>query len=182
MGINPAGSSIQGHSVDGVLPDDQRRAGSFTWPPPKENYVHEALQGAVTCAVILHNAGYDVFDWCDQALLRAVTWSRDVCNFPFQGDDTWMAPLVDAAYGTSFWNGRATDFGSPGVFTGQGPDGLTRGGMASGATWEMMITCGLNAFLFGDHFRLTLTGTHVNRSNTAMRDDFILSLQAAALI
>jgi hypothetical protein len=54
--------------------------------------------------------------------------------------------------------------------------------MASGATWEMMITGGLNAFLFGDHFRLTLTGSHINRSNTAVRDDFILSLQAAAVI
>jgi hypothetical protein len=47
VGINPRGAMIQGHSVDGVLPDDQRRAGGFTWPPPKENYVWEAMQGVL---------------------------------------------------------------------------------------------------------------------------------------
>ena len=39
VGINPKGSTKEGHDIDGVLPDDQRRAGGFTWPPPKENYV-----------------------------------------------------------------------------------------------------------------------------------------------
>ena len=43
---------------DGVLPDDQRRSGGFVWPPTKENYVWEALQGAIAQAVILHRAGF----------------------------------------------------------------------------------------------------------------------------
>src|SRR5262245_13978957 len=34
VGINPAGCVKNGHSIDGVLPDDQRRAGGFKWPPP----------------------------------------------------------------------------------------------------------------------------------------------------
>src|SRR5262245_28417084 len=42
VGINPRGATRDGHSIDGVLPDDQRRAGGFTWPPQKENYVYEA--------------------------------------------------------------------------------------------------------------------------------------------
>ncbi|MCI0394086.1 MAG: hypothetical protein L0322_04010, partial [Chloroflexi bacterium] len=39
VGINPAGCTRNGYSIDGVLPDDQRRSGGFTWPPPQENYV-----------------------------------------------------------------------------------------------------------------------------------------------
>ena len=47
VGVNRAGSTLGGRSVDGVLPDDQRRSGGFIWPPPRENYVWGALQGAV---------------------------------------------------------------------------------------------------------------------------------------
>jgi hypothetical protein len=89
-----------------VLPDDQRRGGSFQWPPPKENYVYEALQGAIMPAVILHLRGYDTFNWEDQTLLRAYRWLYDVADFPAEGDDTWQLPLIDCYYGTSFWNGR----------------------------------------------------------------------------
>ncbi len=39
-GINPAGATIEGFPVGGVLPDDQRRGGPFRLPPPKENYVY----------------------------------------------------------------------------------------------------------------------------------------------
>jgi len=78
-----------GHeSIDGVLPDDQRRAGGFTWPPQKENYVWEGLQGAVVQAEVLHRAGYDTWNWSDKALLRAVTWETIIAKFPAQSDDT----------------------------------------------------------------------------------------------
>ena len=43
VGLNPAGCTKHGRSIDRVLPDDQRRAGGFRWPPPKENYVYGAL-------------------------------------------------------------------------------------------------------------------------------------------
>jgi hypothetical protein len=43
VGINPKGATKNGQSIDGVLPDDQRRAGGFGWPPQKENYVWEGL-------------------------------------------------------------------------------------------------------------------------------------------
>jgi len=65
-----------GHRIDGVLPDDQRRGGSFGWPAPRENYVWEALQGALAQAVILHRAGYDVWNWEDRALLRPRSVAR----------------------------------------------------------------------------------------------------------
>jgi hypothetical protein len=104
-GVNPVGATRDGHSIDGVLPDDQRRAGIFEWPPPKENYVYGALQGALVQAVILSRAGYDTWEWEDRALLRAFRWLNEVANFPADGDDTCLLPLVDRVYGTNFWNG-----------------------------------------------------------------------------
>lgn len=99
VGVNPAGCRKQGHSLDGALPDDQRRARTgFTWPPPKENYAWEALQGALVQAVILHRAGFDVFAWQDRALLRAARWLHDEAHFPARGDDTWVPHLVNHFY------------------------------------------------------------------------------------
>jgi hypothetical protein len=102
VGINPAGCTRDGRSIDGVLPDDQRRGGAFTWPPPKENYVWEALQGAVAQAQLLHRAGYPAWQWQDQALRRAVTWLHTQANFPAEDDDRWQPWLVNNAYGTGF--------------------------------------------------------------------------------
>jgi hypothetical protein len=102
VGINPRGATKNGQSIDGVLPDDQRRAGPFSWPPPKENYVWEALQGALVQAVILNRAGYDTWSWEDQALHRAVKWLHQECNYPAAGDDTWQPHLINYFYGTKF--------------------------------------------------------------------------------
>ena len=102
VGINPAGCTKNGNSIDGVLPDDQRRGGSFSWPPPHENYVYEALQGALMQAVILKRKGYDVFNWENKALLRAFQWLHNVANFPPEGDDRWESHLINYFYGTNF--------------------------------------------------------------------------------
>jgi hypothetical protein len=108
VGINPSGAMRDGQSIDGVLPDDQRRAGGFAWPPPKENYVYGALQGALAQAVILHRAGYDVWSWQDQALLRAFRWLHERAAYPPEGDDEWQSPLIDFFYGTHYWDGTPT--------------------------------------------------------------------------
>ncbi len=100
VGINLPGTTIQGHPVDGVLPNEQRRGGPFEWPPPKVNYVYEALQGALAQAVILDRQGYDVWNWQDRALWRAYRWLYTVDQFPAHGDDTWQPWLVNRAYGT----------------------------------------------------------------------------------
>lgn len=102
VGINPKGSTREGHSIDGVLPDDQRRAGGFEWPPPKENYVYEGLQGALAQAVILDRLGYDVWNWQDKALLRAFTWLHEQADFPARGDDTWQPYIINYYYGANF--------------------------------------------------------------------------------
>jgi hypothetical protein len=102
VGINPKGCVVDGRSLDGVLPDDQRRSGNRRWPPPHENYVYEGLQGALAQAVILHRAGFDAFDWGDQALLRAVRWLYDTAHYQPVGDDTWIPYVVNYYYGTDF--------------------------------------------------------------------------------
>jgi hypothetical protein len=118
VGINPSGCTKEGHFLDGALPDDQRRGGRFRWPPPKENYVYEALQGAIVQAVLLRRAGFDAFNWEDQALLRAYRWLHVQARFPPVGDDTWQLPIVDCVYGTRFWNGSPTRPGKNMGWTG----------------------------------------------------------------
>lgn len=102
VGVNPAGATIDGYSVDGVLPDDQRRSGRFEWPPDRENYVWEALQGAVAQAQVLYRQGYPVWSWQDRAILRAVQWLHQSAGYPADGDDTWLPWLVNTVYRTSF--------------------------------------------------------------------------------
>ena len=102
VGINPSGSMKDGHSIDGVLPDDQRRGGKYSWPPMKENYTWEALQGALVQAQLLSRAGYDTWNWSDKALLRAIKWQYDVNDFPAKGDDCWEIYIINRAYGTNF--------------------------------------------------------------------------------
>lgn len=98
VGINPTGCTKGGYSIDGVLPDDQRRSGGFTWPPPRENYVYESLQGAIVQAAILDRAGYPAFGWSDRALLRAFKWLQDQANYPAAGDDEWQMHVVNHYY------------------------------------------------------------------------------------
>jgi len=107
VGINPKGATKNGRNIDGVLPDDQRRAGGFSWPAPKENYVWEGLQGAVVQAELLAHAGYDAWNWSDRAMWRAVNWEYNVNGFPATGDDTFEIYIVNHAYGSSFSVGAA---------------------------------------------------------------------------
>lgn len=107
LGVNPKGATKRDDSgtlrnIDGVMPDDQRRCGSFQWPPCVTNYAWEGLQGAIGMAWLAHRQGHDAVSWSDQALLRAVTWLITQAEFPAVGDDVWQMHLVNYMYGTSF--------------------------------------------------------------------------------
>ena len=104
VGINPPGTSLGGHSVDGTLPDEQRRTGGFSWPPPCGSYPHEAVDGALLTAEILSRAGYPAYSWGSNALLRAEQWLWNT-GCPPSGDNVWNLPMLDARYGSNFWNG-----------------------------------------------------------------------------
>jgi hypothetical protein len=98
--INPMGATLLGRSVDGVLPDDQRRAGVFQWPPPVSNYPYGALQGAVAQAVIAARQGHPSFELEDAALLRALRWLEDEMGAPLQGDDAWVGHVMNHFLGS----------------------------------------------------------------------------------
>ncbi|MEQ1761488.1 MAG: hypothetical protein ABL986_24540, partial [Vicinamibacterales bacterium] len=102
VGINPVGCLKLGQSIDGVLADDQQRSGLFVWPPPQENYVYEALQGALAQAILLDRAGYPAFEWESRALLRAFQWLHTQANFPTDAEDIWEAHVINHYYGTDF--------------------------------------------------------------------------------
>lgn len=111
VGIAPKGSTINGHNVDGVMPDDQRRCGSFSWPACTTHYTWEGLQGLIVQAWIVHRQGLDVFEWSDRALLRAVQWLYGPGGNHASGDDRYQLPLIDAAYNTNYWDGQPAGHG-----------------------------------------------------------------------
>jgi hypothetical protein len=102
VGINPRGATKEGHSIDGVMPEEMRRCGSFQWPPCETGYNWEALQGAVGLAWLLHQQGYAAFAWGDSALLRSVQWLHTHAGTPADGDDTWIPHIINRVYGSSF--------------------------------------------------------------------------------
>ena len=117
VGVNPVGATIAGHNVDGVLPDDQRRGGGFSWPPFCEDYVWEALQGASLQAELLTQGGYPAWTQRSGALRRALTWLYTQANCPAAGDDTWIPWLVNRGTGSSFPVTSSTSVGKNMGFT-----------------------------------------------------------------
>ena len=103
VGVNPAGATKAGHSIDGALPDDMRRGCSFRWLPCYTNYPWGAMEGALMQAQLLSRAGYDVWEWEDKALLRAASFLyRLGSTWWAKGDDQPQPWLLNRAYGSSF--------------------------------------------------------------------------------
>ncbi|MEZ4511562.1 MAG: alginate lyase family protein [Chloroflexota bacterium] len=101
VAINPVGTEIDGHSVDGAQPEEMRRGGKFKWPPKETGYPWEALQGSLVQAEILSRAGYDTWEWEEQALLRAVRFLYEI-EWPADGDDQWQLWMINHVYGTDY--------------------------------------------------------------------------------
>lgn len=108
LGINPRGAMRDGHLIDGIIPDDMRRGGSFQFPPKHTGYPWGALEGAIVIAEILHRRGYDSWNWGDKALLRAVQALHELHKaYPEEGwwangDDVWMPWVINRACDSSF--------------------------------------------------------------------------------
>jgi len=101
VGINPVGASKAEQSIDGALPEEMRRGGTFQWPPIYTDYAWEAMQGAVVQAELLNRAGYPAWDWENKALLRAAQFLYTI-NWPAKSDDGWQPWLLNYAYGSTF--------------------------------------------------------------------------------
>lgn len=117
VAINPPGATIEGHDVSGALTEEYRREGSgFMWPPGQPTYPWEALQGAFLMSWLLYRKGYlDVWEWGDQALLRAVQFNYDQANLPASGDDLSLVYLINQAYNTNYPTTEGTDYGKSGL-------------------------------------------------------------------
>lgn len=122
VGINPLGArkldcgSVL-RSIDGVLPDDMRRAGPFqaatpcgldwAWPAYPavldRNYNWNALQAVMAQAVLHTRRGRDVRTMEDYALARAFFWLYNELEFPVTDpgagdDDYWLPHLANQLY------------------------------------------------------------------------------------
>jgi hypothetical protein len=122
VGVNPAGATKDGVSVDGALPDDMRRGCPFAPVPCHTDYPWEAMQGAVVQAELLARRGYDAWGWSDRALLRAATYLRNLDaqfgGWWAQADDTWQPFLLNKAYaGAGLPQGATASIGKNMGFT-----------------------------------------------------------------
>jgi hypothetical protein len=83
-----------------------RRGCPIQFPPCLTGYPWEGLQGALVQAMILYRQGYDVWNWENQAFLRAVQFLYDLeqqyGSWWATGDDTWVPWLINHVYNTSF--------------------------------------------------------------------------------
>lgn len=113
-GVNRKGSTIQGKNVSGVLPEDWRRGGEFTWPPTSSGYMWEGMQGFVVAAVLLHRSNQVNFNQADNAVVRAmdalygkneVAANSPLYSYPPVSDDTWIPWIVNAYAGTNYPSG-----------------------------------------------------------------------------
>jgi hypothetical protein len=105
--INPQGSVKQGMNIDGIIPDDMRRGGSFSDPPGYTGYPWEYLQGELMAARILDRAGLSIWNVDNNALYRAayalqIRLENDYGGWKAEGDDEWQLPYWDEAYSTNW--------------------------------------------------------------------------------
>ena len=107
--INPLGSEKDGMNIDGVIPDDLRRGGSFREPPRQSGYPWEHMQGIMMAARIFDRMGMSIWTVGDHAIFRAayclqVRFENAYGNWAAEVDDEWMIPFLDAAYGSHWIN------------------------------------------------------------------------------
>jgi outer membrane biosynthesis protein TonB len=102
VGINPAGCTRSGMSIDGIIPDDMRRGGSLpTVGTDGVSYTWEGLQGVLLQAELLSRAGYAAWDWEDRAVYRAFR-RINALGHAASGDDLWQPWLIDRRFGTDY--------------------------------------------------------------------------------
>jgi hypothetical protein len=122
--FNPKGAMKKNTNIDGVIPDDMRRGGSFQTPPGYTNYAWGFMQGQIMAARILERAGMPIWAAGDSALYRAaaclqIRFETLYGNWAAHGDDEWMLPFLDKAYGVK-WSGQQKNLWKHGKNAGWG--------------------------------------------------------------
>lgn len=103
LAVNPPGATIDGHDVDGAMPEEMRRTGEFSWPPAMTNYMWTALNGWFIQAHLLQRCGYTPELWGTNALQRMLTWI-DTHGWVAGPDDFSGVPQ---GTGLKFWPGSS---------------------------------------------------------------------------
>jgi hypothetical protein len=108
--INPSGSIKEGINIDGIIPDDMRRGGSFSNHPTDSGYPWEHMQGLVVAARILDRMGMSIWEVDNNAIYRAayalqIRLEENYGGWKAEGDDEWLLPFLDEAYGTKWSSG-----------------------------------------------------------------------------
>jgi len=107
--INPSGSIKEGINIDGIIPDDMRRGGSFSSHPTDSGYPWELMQGLVVAARILDRMGMSIWEVDNNAIYRAayalqIRLEENYGGWKAEGDDEWLLPFLDEVYGTKWSN------------------------------------------------------------------------------
>jgi PKD repeat protein len=112
-GINPAGCTRDGHSFDGIIPEDMTRQGEYTgawppytgpWPPATgggENYIQGAMDGATLSFAIITHHGENAWAWGSNAAKRQLDWKYANGQPPYSGFK-WQIPVIEKAYGVDY--------------------------------------------------------------------------------
>jgi hypothetical protein len=95
VGIQNAGASKDGCSIDGAISNDMSRGGEDLCTPGHTQYPWVGLDGAVPAALILSRAGYPAWDVANQALRRAAVY---LMGLDQSGNADWwdasQAPMI----------------------------------------------------------------------------------------
>ena len=121
--VNPAGTSRDGHRIDGAIINDMVRGGSYQWSPGYTQYPWVGLEGYVPAAYILYRAGYPAFELENRAVLRTLEYLKylddNTSSDWFDGSRAnEIVHLVNVIYGTNFPMKGPTGGGRTVGFTG----------------------------------------------------------------
>jgi hypothetical protein len=121
--VNPAGTSRDGHRIDGAIINDMVRGGSYQWTPGYTQYPWVGLEGYVPAAYILYRAGYPAFELENRAVLRTLEYLKylddNTSSDWFDGSRAnEIVHLVNVIYGTNFPMKGPTGGGRTVGFTG----------------------------------------------------------------
>lgn len=119
-GVNPPGSVRDGHDFSLIMPEDQRRGGSYngSWPPVVENYVRGMMGALLIGDVIMTRAGLIPPRAANNAVKRGSTFA--IYSGEGSDDDLWQKPILRNLYGATGPNyaGPAGEgIGKPMAFT-----------------------------------------------------------------
>jgi hypothetical protein len=95
--INAVGA-VKFSNVDGVIPDEQRKGGSYQLPVPQVQTVWSTIRFLTAAAWVLRQRGTDVFADQTSAIRRAAVWMRDQALLAPSSRSAWVTWVLNQVY------------------------------------------------------------------------------------